>query len=188
MTFRKVFKACTFVFTILAIICFFMYQNMQSVFWFSLTLTLVTIAYHFIMRLTVGIVIDYVTRKGINYNIFWFRERRIEKKIFGMLNVKRWKYIVPTYEPERFSTEHYDIEGIIQNMCAAEIIHELIIVLGYASVLFSLFTPDWPKYMWIFIVTAFFAGLMDSIFVIVQRYNRPRLMRLYEKRKDIEVG
>lgn len=188
MTFRKVFKMCTFVFAFLAIISFCIYQNIHSVFGFSLTITLVTIEYHCIMRLVVGTVIDFITRNGINYHSMWFKQTTLEKKIFSRLNVRKWKHVVPTWEPIRFSTEYYDIEGIIQNMCAAEIIHELIILLGYVSVLFSVFTPDWPKYIWIFIVTAFFAGLADSIFVIVQRYNRPRLMRLYEKGKDIEVG
>ncbi len=63
-------------------------------------------------------------------------------------------------------------------MCAAEIIHEIIIILGYASAAFSLLTPDWKGYIWIFLITAFAAGLCDVPFVILQRYNRPRILRV----------
>lgn len=185
MQFNNLFKTITVVTAVLALIFFILYKAYLTTLWFSLTITFATMFYHFAMRLTVGRAVDLITKDGINTQSRWFCETKLEKKLYKLLQVKKWKHFIPTWKPQNFSLEHNDMKKIIKNMCAAEIIHELIILLGYASLLFSFFTPDPKSYIFIFVITAFFAGLCDTFFVILQRYNRPRMVRLY-KRSEAE--
>ena len=69
----------------------------------------------------------------------------------------------------------------------AEIVHEVIIVFSLLSMLFIIPFGE-PA---VFIVTAVCASLFDLIFVIMQRYNRPKLVRYIERlerknKKDCE--
>lgn len=178
MQFRTVFKCITILFSVLAIICFVIYLKVPTVFWLVIMIVMFTTSYHLIIRIVVGTLIDVVTYKGINVESAWFKERKFEKKLYKIIKVKKWKHIIPAWQPEIFSLSHYDLKKILENMCAAEIIHEIIIILGYASAAFSLLTPDWKVYIWIFFITAFAAGLCDVPFVILQRYNRPRILRI----------
>ncbi|MBQ8612822.1 MAG: hypothetical protein IJ416_01225 [Ruminiclostridium sp.] len=173
------------VFSVLTIISLVFYMIYNNIPWFSITLTMFTISYHLIMRLAVGTVIDILTEKGLNHNSLWFREKSFEKALYKRLGVKKWKHIIPTWEPERFSVEENNMKKIIENMCAAELIHEIIVLLSWATLFFSLFTPDWKIYIWIFVGTAFLAAGCDMFFVILQRYNRPRVIRLYERNKSV---
>lgn len=177
MQFSKLFKAITVITAALALIFFILYRSLLSTVWFSLTMTFGTIFYHFAMRLAVGTVADRIFGNGINTQRSWFREKPFEKKLYKLLRVKEWKRFVPTWDPQKFSPEQNDAQKIIENMCSAEVIHEIIILLGYASLLFCFLTPDPKGDFAIFAITAFFAGLFDSVFVILQRYNRPRMIR-----------
>lgn len=181
MQFSRMFKIITVVTAALTLIFFILYRIYHAVFLFSITITVATMFYHFVMRLAVGTAVDALTKNGINCESRWFREKKFEKKLYKLLKVKKWKHIIPTWEPQKFSLEHNDIKKIIENMCTAEIIHEMIILLGYVSLLFSLFTPDPKENLLIFVITAFFAGCCDAFFVILQRYNRPRIVKIYNK-------
>ena len=66
---------------------------------------------------------------------------------------------------------------MIHTTCVAEITHEIIILLSFAPLLVI------PKFgaAPVFVITSLLAALFDGIFVIMQRYNRPRLLRLSRK-------
>lgn len=177
MQFSKLFKIITVVTAVLALIFFILYKTYLTTLWFSLTMTFGTIFYHFAMRLTVGTVADRIFRNGINTQSSWFREKPFERKLYKLLRVKEWKRFVPTWDSQKFSLEQNDAQKIIENMCSAEVIHEIIVLLGYASLLFCFLTPDPKGDIAVFAITAFFAGLCDTFFVILQRYNRPRMIR-----------
>lgn len=65
-------------------------------------------------------------------------------------------------------------------MCQAELVHEVNVILSFLPVVFSY----WFGALAVFIVTSLLAALFDMIFVIMQRYNRPRILRLIQKKKD----
>ena len=71
------------------------------------------------------------------------------------------------------------IYRIIQNMCGAEIVHEVIMILSFLP---QLTVPVFGSF-WVFLITSVLAALYDSIFVMAQRFNRPRLVRIYEKQE-----
>ena len=93
--------------------------------------------------------------------------------------MKNWKKRLPTYDPRQFSLKENTAQQVVRNMCGAEIVHEVIIVLSFVPISFSFLFGEFP----VFLITSILAALYDSIFVIVQRYNRPRLIRILNKQE-----
>ena len=132
-----------------------------------------TTFYHFAMRLAVGLTVPKIK----NYHSRWLRQRSFEPKLYATLKVKQWKKYVPTFDPRLFSLQHCTLSQLIENSCRAEVVHEIIILLSFLPVL----TVPFFGAEDVFIRTSVVAALFDSIFVILQRYNRPRLIRILEK-------
>ena len=55
--------------------------------------------------------------------------------------------------------------------------HEIIIVLSFLPVGLAF----WFRPAGVFLATSFLSALVDSLFVIMQRYNRPRLLKLVSR-------
>lgn len=150
----------------------------RSGFAFSAAITCGTVCYHFSMRLLVGLIVPLFTGK-LNPHSFWFRPKRWETKLYKVLRVRRWKGSIPTYAPQQFDLSQNTLPQIIHNMCNAELVHEVIISLSWIPLLFAIPFGS----LSVFVITSAAAAAYDSIFVIAQRYNRPRLMRI-AKRKE----
>ena len=148
---------------------------------FSLFVTFLTFAYHFIMRLLVGFLTGFLPEKVSNCGNFWFRPKKAERKIYEFLKVKRWKKYIPTYDVESFSVEKHSLEEISITMCRAEITHEIIALFSFVPILFSLKFGE----LAVFVITSVVAAVIDTVFVVVQRYNRPRVLRLIRIKEKI---
>ena len=138
-----------------------------------------TAAYHFLMRLAVGFVVPKVTGYRFDYRKSWFQPRKWETAFYKKLKVKQWKGHLPTYAPGQFSLKSNSVLRVIQNMCGAEVVHEIIMVLSFLPLLLVPVFGEFP----VFLITSSLSALFDSLFVIAQRYNRPRLVRIFEKQK-----
>lgn len=141
----------------------------------TLAITFGTTFYHFAMRLFVGKVVGH----RFNYKNFWFREKFFEKSFYKTLRVKKWKNKMPTFNPDSYLTKANVSMEIVNTMCRNEVIHEIIALLSFVPILFSLFFDA----LWVFVITSVIACLFDLIFVIMQRYNRPRIIRIMERQK-----
>ena len=141
---------------------------------YSAAITFGTISYHFVMRLAVGLVIDKAMNNKADYNSKWFKCSKLEERLYKRLNVKKWiKKGIPTFRPEYFDRTRHTWDEIAQAMCQAEIVHEVIVVLSFGPIAFSIPFGALP----VFIVTSIAAALFDLMFVVVQRYNRPRIIK-----------
>lgn len=140
-------------------------------------ITFMTFSYHFVMRLVVGLGIGKVHPKEFDYHAKWFQPRPFEKKLYKKLKVKKWKAHVPAWSPESFETKYHSLSEIVSAMCNAEVVHEVIIVLSFVPILFSI-EYGVPA---VFIITSVLAAAVDMVFVIVQRYNRPRIIKLINR-------
>ena len=137
-----------------------------------------TTCYHFSMRLLVGTAVPVMV--GSIDPICWlFQQRSWESSLYTALRVKNWKGKLPTYAPEQFNLKTNTLPQVIRNTCNAELVHEVIIIFSFLPLLFSHWFGAFP----VFLLTSLAAALFDSIFVIAQRYNRPRLMRIFKKRR-----
>ncbi len=172
-----IFMYCVIALTaVVAIMCFYLYYSRafdnNIILWIGVTCF--TIMYHLWLRIIMGNVTKLFK---IKYTMPWFKELPFEKKLYKLLKVKSWKNKALTYNPELFSLKNYSLTDIANTMCKAEIDHEINILISLSTLLFSIM---WGVF-WIFVITAFLAILFDSQFIAIQRYNRPRIVRLIKR-------
>ncbi len=141
----------------------------------SLAITFCTCFYHFAMRLLVGIAVPTIHAT----DAWWFQPHSFEETLYKVLRVRYWKRYIPTYDPKSFSLADTSIQAILQNSCHAEIVHEIIVFFSFLPV----FAIDRFGAAGVFWSTSILSALMDSLFVILQRYNRPRLIRILKKER-----
>ena len=145
----------------------------------SLSVTASTFLYHFGMRLLAGAAVNAIMHNRADYTSPWFRPKKWEKKLYRALQVKRWKQKMPAYQPELFDGTKHTPDEIAQAMCQAEIVHEVIAVLSFIPLFAVNAVGSFP----VFLVTSLLAASLDLSFAVIQRYNRPRVVRILEKRR-----
>ena len=179
-----IFMYCVIGITLLTtIICFYLYYgniNTSSVILWT-GITAFTIMYHFWVRIIMGNV-SKLFRKHIKYNQWWFKERRFEKSFYKLLRVKEWKGKALTYNPESFSLKKHSLEEIANTMSKSEVDHWINKAISLSTLLFAI---PWGEF-WVFLVSAIVAVIFDSQFIIIQRYNRPRVVKILEKESNIK--
>lgn len=173
----KKMKQITWISIFLTIVCFVLYRNMKNEQSLGLLITFGTISYHFVMRLLTGWMIDRLLNNRVDYHKKWFQVSDIEQKVYKKLKVKKWKGKMGAYDPDCFDNKLHTWDEIAQAMCQAELVHEVIIVLSFVPVLAAIPFGALP----VFVITSVLAACFDGMFVMMQRYNRPRIMKLMER-------
>ncbi len=163
-----------------AVFCFSLYyggfNKSSSLLWVGIVAFM--IVYHLWLRLIMGNVTKLFT---IQYSMGWFKEQSFEKGLYKLLRVRKWKDKALTYNPALFSLKNYSLEDVANTMCKAETDHWINELISLSSLLFALLWGEFP----IFFVTALCAMLFDAQFIVIQRFNRPRILRIMEKQKHI---
>ena len=142
----------------------------------SLSITCGTLAYHLIMRLAVGLIFTLFMHNRANYHAKWFRVGVREREIQKRLGVHKWKRYMPSYDGAFFDMKIHSLDEIAQAMCQAELVHETIILLSFLPIAAGHFFGAYP----VFIITSVLAAAVDAAFVVMQRYNRPRILKLIQ--------
>ena len=176
-----IFMYCVIGITLIAsIVCFYLYygnvQKTKTILWIGIVAF--TIMYHFWVRIIMG-NISKLFKKHINSNQWLFKERKFEKKLYKFLRVKKWKGKALTYNPESFSLKENSLEEIVNTTLKSELDHWINEIISLSTLLFSI---PWGQF-WIFLLTAVAAMIFDGQFIIIQRYNRPRLLKILKKEK-----
>ena len=121
---------------------------------------------------------------------FPFRMARWEKEgaVYNRLAVRRWKEklpdmsaILPKLMPSKKLPREMtapQLERMVQETCVAEWIHGLLCLTGFGCVFIR-------KGIWGWIVSAVYM-LCNIPFIIVQRYNRPKLVRILQRLREKE--
>lgn len=143
----------------------------------SFAITFGTCFYHFAMRLIVGYFLDRTMKNRADYSRQWYQLRPFENKLYRALKVKKWKGNMPTYAPQVFDPKLHTWDEIAQAMCQAEIVHEVIVVLSFLPLLAAIPFGAFP----VFLITSLLAAVYDLTFVIMQRFNRPRIIKFIKK-------
>lgn len=173
-TMAKIMKRAAVGFVCLTLLCAFVYIYIKNSLVFGLLITFATTAYHFVMRLLVGFAFDRLMPNPEYRGDGWFRVSAREQRFYERMNVKRWKGHIPTYDPTEFDSGLHSWEEILGAMCRAELVHETIMVLSFVPILAA--SPLGA--LGVFVITSILAACFDGIFVVMQRYNRPRVIRL----------
>ena len=148
----------------------------------TLGITAMTICYHFTIRLFIGGVMDRMALSNFRPEAWRFRERRFEKKLYKAIRVKKWKKFAPTYDESKFDIRKSSAENVIGETCRAESVHWLCILSSLVSISFAVVFGSLPA----FLITGVAGALVDLMFVMIQRYNRPRLMRYVAKQWTVD--
>ena len=157
-------------------VCFALYYSAAAPFgWVLWTgIAAFCIVYHFKMRLIMG---EITKKRGVSYTHPWFRERRFEKRLYKLLCVRKWRGKILTYDPDAFDIKKHTLPEIADAMSKAECDHWINELISLSTIAFGLIFGQ----MWIFVTTAIVGMLFDGQFIVVQRYNRPTVVRLIKK-------
>lgn len=125
--------------------------------------------------------------KWMRYERFPFRLFQFERngEIYKYLGVRKWQNKLPDMSkifPQLMPSKKLDTvvtientERMIQETCIAELTHSLLCVMGFGCVLL------WKGFGGWIISILYLVGNLP--FNIIQRYNRPKLVRLFKRMK-----
>lgn len=176
---ERIMKSMTVFSAVCTIVSIWLNWRNDSVAWMTIAITAGTFFYHFAMRLSVGLAVNHLFKRTLNYKAKWFLLRQWEPGLYNAIKIKQWKNKLPTYYPQNFSLQSHSVPELLQTMCIAEIGHELMIVLSFVPLILSI----WFGAFGVFLTTSLCAGAMDLVFVLVQRYNRNRLVKIAERKR-----
>lgn len=129
---------------------------------------------------------NYIPDKKFKITSFWFRGWKFEndgKFYKEKLKINKWKKILPdgaklfnTGFPkgELKNTKQEYLEAFIKETCRAETFHWLQILPFWV---FGLWSPPF-----VIVIMLIYALVLNLPCIIAQRYNRPRLVRIYNKK------
>lgn len=164
------------------ILCAVLYSISDMGVLLTLAITFGVTCYHFSVRLFIASVIDERFHNHMDYTRKWFQPHPLEENLYKKMKVKQWKDRMPTYNPGSFSSKEFSFKEIAQATCQAEVIHEINAVISFLPLFL---VPFFGSFL-TFFITSLLAALYDLTFVIIQRFNRPRIWKLIkrqEKRK-----
>ena len=134
------------------------------------------VLYHFGLRIFMG---EVTKRFKINYKHPWYTQRKFEKKLYKLLRVRKWKEKVLTFDPAAYDVNNRTLEQLATTMSKSELDHWINEVISVVSMLFTFIWGCWPA----FVISAVAAMIFDAQFIVVQRYNRPIVLRLLERKR-----
>ena len=111
---------------------------------------------------------------------FPFRCRMWEQKLYKALHVKVWQDKVPDMSrllpslmpPKKLTADTFsDLPRMIQETCVAEFVHMILIPIGFTCRTVCTGSAS--------LILSILFALGNVPFILIQRYNRPRLLRLY---------
>lgn len=173
----KTMKRIALVSFLLMLVLIVLYKLTASDIVLTFAVTFGTIAYHFIMRLIVGGLFQLGMHNKTDYTKKWFQVSKPEMKLYQKLKVKKWKNKMPTYDADVFDITKHSWEEIIQAMCQAELVHEVIVIWSFLPIVASV----WFGALGVFVITSILSACFDLMFVCMQRLNRSRIMKIVEK-------
>lgn len=164
--------------TVLLTICFslfYYFTNRES--FLTIAITFGTVAYHFCIRLVIGALFNIKMKNKADYTKRWYQVGSLEQKLYQRMNIKKWKNKMPTYDADIFNVSKHSWDEIAQAMCQSELVHETNIMFSFVPVIASIRFGAFP----VFLVTSVLSAAFDLVFVFIQRYNRPRILKMKRK-------
>lgn len=152
-------------------------------------ITLLLVLFWIIINVIVPWLVRFlVPKRFFNENVWLFRERETEIAFYRKIKVNKWKGKLPDAEKlihfQRSSLpcnmdEAY-INRFITECCIAELGHLTVGIVGFSSLFLSLLLPYelQIKAFIVFFILSVIDLFVQILFIIIQRYNRPRLIKL----------
>ncbi len=122
-------------------------------------------------------VIFLTFKMKFNYKNAWFRERSFENKLYETIKIRKLKSKMPIYAPSMYKISRDSAEKTIMYTCHAEVVHELSALLGALCILMFLLGIN----VAVLTIVSIVAVAVHLFFAMIQRYNRPRLIRILRR-------
>ncbi|MBR5538292.1 MAG: hypothetical protein IKU61_00185 [Clostridia bacterium] len=162
---------------VLSAVFFYIYysgtSDSDAILWCGIVIFM--ILFHFGLRILFG---EITKRFKINYRHPWYKTRSFEKGLYKLLKVRKWKDKVLTFEPDNYDFQNRTLEQLATTMAKSELDHWINEIISIVSIFFTFIWGCFPA----FFISAVAAMLFDAQFIIVQRYNRPVVIRLMERK------
>lgn len=154
---------------------------------------LVKFVYNGLWALVIGVLSavigNFIPRTVIHYDRFPFRAFRFERggKFYQMFGIDRWKLRLPDIseyiksvfpkkvEPEAARDSRY-FARFATETCVSELVHFALILLSPVYLVLN-WDAEWGAAVMLIDI------VVNIPFIMVQRYNRPRLVRVAERGK-----
>ena len=147
-----------------------------------------------IVLAAVWCMVAFIACVKLPTSFFSFEKKRYQPKKWERngrwykdhLRIHKWKDRLPQFNLE-FDKRHLAtpspayLRQFLEVTCHAEVIHELIALLGFLSLFFCLLCEHPQDWLPLFFGIALFIGLCNLPFAAIQRYNRFRLVRLLRR-------
>lgn len=154
--------------------------------WFTWYMILINTLFWFICCFGTAFLVRKIPTSFYEKNQWFFKERKIEKKLYKKIYLKKWKDKLPewgkiwNFEKKNLKKEldlNY-IDTFILETKYAEIGHLVMAILGFACIIVN---PS--DYMMMALICSFVNVFVQLPFCFIQRYNRPRLVKLKKRLK-----
>jgi glycosyl-4,4'-diaponeurosporenoate acyltransferase len=159
--------------------------------WLGVQLVKLNLLFFLLISVVISLIAEKLPNSLYNYKFWLFKEKSWEKggrfyeKWFV---VKSWKCRLPEisdFLKSRFTKKHLNnnnkeyLKVFLMESCKSEFTHWMIIV----SSLFFYINEDLPSVISIF----FLSCILNVPYIIIQRYNRPRIIKLLDKTYQHEM-
>lgn len=159
------------------------YNSGEFGFFYAFIVVIINFLIIFILDIIISFIIHKLPRKYFNPNLNIYSISKKEKKFYVLLGIKKWKDLIPDmgslcdFKKEKVeSKDPKYLFKFLEETCYAESIHIGMILIGFCDILFFINNN-------IFIVTiplVFINFFLNFPPILIQRYNRPRLLNLYK--------
>lgn len=138
------------------------------------------LSYHVTVRLVIEMACEAAMKNGVDPSAEWYETSEAELRFYKAVGMRRFKSRLPKLDETDFTLRKQSIEDIIDATCRVEVRHEVNMIASFLVLFFTIFFGQ----IWLFLITSIAAALVDFSFVAVQRYNRPRLVRVAKKQRQ----
>ncbi len=143
------------------------------------------VRYYVTISIVAFILGRIVPKHWMRWDVFPFRSAGFEKngKIYERIGIRYWQKKVPDMSkmfpflmpPKSMKGDYQSrLPLMIQETCVAELVHGILCILGFHGLRL------WPGAGG-FAMCMIYVFLLNFPFLLIQRYNRPRLVRLYHR-------
>lgn len=145
---------------------------------------------HFIAR-GGGFLLLFIFLYGHKFDTYnpFFREKKWERRLYKIMGVKKWKRFFPTYyKKTKFDISPcfvHDKERLAHNMCLRELGHFIAMFSTLPSLSVILYVGfSVPVFTALLVLHILIVAYIDGTSIIIQRYNRPRVLALSAIQKN----
>ena len=156
----------------------------------TLLLVLLNIILVVIIDGIIAFVVNMLPKKWFNHTYKIFHVFKFENEFYNFIKIQKWKDSIPELgklanfrknKLERPNDNKY-ILVFLQQCCIGEIVHMFSMFLGFLIIFINL-----ENAIFIGVPVGIGNGIINSLSLMILRYNRPRLEVVYERNKRKEL-